>query len=310
MIRAAAIVLGAAIASAVAIAQTQPPVHDPRPFQSGIEVTSITATVTDLDGHLITGLGRDVFEVYEDGVRQQVTQFTNERVPIGLGVLLDISDSMFGKRIADARGAVDRFLFQLLDASDEFFLVAFNHAPKTLTGWTRTPDDVRRALDSMRPFGGTAAYDAVLDALPIIAHRSRERAALLVISDGADTASTATLRDVRSALLRSDAFVYAIAIDSPDRRVINTRVNAEALREITGESGGRTEIVQSSEDLAAATARIAEELNSQYVLRDTSPRGADGQFHSIRVRIAGGEYRVRARNGYVATPVNRRPSRE
>jgi hypothetical protein len=111
-------------------------------------------------------------------------------------------------------------------------------------------------------------------------------------------------------LLRSDVFIYAIAIDSPERQPINTRVNAEALREITGESGGRTEIVRSSTDLVEATARIAEELNSQYVLGYTSPRGADNQFHSIRVRIrapGGAEYRVRSRNGYIATPPRRRP---
>jgi VWFA-related protein len=164
---------------------------------------------------------------------------------------------------------------------------------------------VSRALESIRPFGGTAAYDAVIESLPLIARRTRQRAAVVLISDGADTASDATLRDVRSALLRSDAFVYAIAIDSPDRRAINTRVNVDALREITGESGGRTEVVQTSAELTEATARIAEELNSQYVLGYTSPRGADGKFHSIRVRIPGTEYRVRARNGYVATPVRK-----
>src|ERR671929_2342472 len=86
-----------------ALLQTQPPVHDVRPFRTGIELTSLTATVTDKDGHLITGLDREAFEVLEDGERQQVTQFTRERVPIGLGVLLDISDSMYGKRIEDAR---------------------------------------------------------------------------------------------------------------------------------------------------------------------------------------------------------------
>ncbi|HXI29759.1 MAG TPA: VWA domain-containing protein [Vicinamibacterales bacterium] len=167
---------------------------------------------------------------------------------------------------------------------------------------------MQHALAAIRPSGGTAIYDAIVDALPLIAHRSRQRAALLVISDGADTASTANLRDVRSALLRSDAFVYAIAIDSPDRTPINTRVNAQALREITSESGGRTEVVQNSSDLDDATARIAEELNSQYMLGFTSPRGADGQYHSLRVRVTSGEYRVRARNGYVATPVvKRRP---
>ena len=285
----------------------QPPLRDTRPFQSGIEITSITATVTDKDGRLITGLGREAFEVYEDGTLQKVTQFTNERVPVGLGVLLDISDSMFGRRIQDARAAVDRFLFELLDASDEFFVLAFNHQARPLTGWTHVATDVRRALDGLKPFGGTAAYDAVIESLPIVERRSRQRAALLLISDGADTASTATIRDVRSALHRSDAFVYAIAIDSPERQAINTRVNPQALREITGESGGRTEVVQNAEELNEATARIAEELNSQYVLGYTSPRGADGQFHSIRVRVPGSEYRVRARTGYVATPV-RRPS--
>jgi Ca-activated chloride channel family protein len=288
---------------ALAPARAQMPlVRADRPYRSGIELTSITATVTDAEGHLVTGLDPSAFEVFEDGSRQDITQFTRERVPVGLGLLLDISDSMFGQRIQDARAAVDKILFELLDAADEFFILAFNHTPKPLTGWTHAPDEVRRALAGLRPFGGTAAYDAVVESLPMIERRTRQRAALLIISDGADTASNASIREVKSALLRSDAFVYAIAIDSPDRLAINTRVNPEALRELTGQSGGRTEIVHSSADLAAASARIADELNHQYVLGYTSTHGADGRYHSIRVRVAGSDYRVRARNGYVATP--------
>lgn len=284
------------------------PLRDPRPFQTGVELTSITATVFGKDGALVTGLPREMFEVYEDGVRQDVTQFTGERVPVGLGVLLDISDSMFGARIRDARAAVDEFLLKLLDPTDEFFILAFNHDAHVLTNWTSAPHVVRRALDSLRPSGGTAMYDAVLNALPVIERRMRQRAALLIISDGSDTASDATLREVRSALLKSDAFVYAIALDSPDRRAINGGVNAAGLQEITAESGGRTEVVRSSSDLAAAAARIAEELNSQYVLGYSSPRGADGLYHSLRVRVTGGEYRVRARHGYVATPLKKKKS--
>jgi VWFA-related protein len=302
--------LACAIAALVAsrLVAQQPPVTDNRLFESGIEITSITATVTDKEGHPVTGLERDAFEVYEDGVRQTITQFTNERVPIGLGVLLDISDSMYGKRMDDARAAVDTFLFDLLDETDEFFLMAFNHRPRALTGWTREQGDVRHALAALRPSGGTAIYDAILEALPLIEKRTRQRAAILVISDGADTASNATLRELRPALRRSDTFVYAIAIDSPERQPINTRVNAAALREITGESGGRTEIVQNSAQLEEAAARIAEELNSQYVLGYTPPKGADGQFHSLRVRVTGSENRVRARAGYVATPRERKRS--
>jgi Ca-activated chloride channel homolog len=279
-----------------------PPLRDTHPFRSGIEITSITATVRDAAGRLISDLPREAFEVYEDGERQTITQFTRERVPLGLGVLLDVSDSMFGRRIQDARGAVNRFLFELLDPDDEFFILAFNHRPHVLTRWTHAPDVVGRALVGLRPSGGTATLDAVLGALPVIDTRSRQRAALLLISDGADTASTATLRDVRSALRRSDAFVYAIAIDPPEPLPINARVNPTALREITDESGGRTEIVQNSSDLIDATSRIADELNHQYVLGYTSTRASDGQFHSLRVKVPGSEYRVRARSGYVATP--------
>jgi Ca-activated chloride channel family protein len=291
----------AVLTSAGLIAQSQQPLRDQRLFRSGIVLTSLSATVTDRDGRLVPDVTRDAFEVYEDGQLQTISQFSHERVPVGLGVLTDISDSMFGKRIEDARASVDRFLFDLLDPQDEFFLLAFNHKPRGLTPWTRDRNDVRRALDGLRPNGGTAIYDAIFEALPVLDRRTRERAALLIISDGADTASNATLRDVRSALLRSDVFVYAIAIDSADAKAINARVNVDALRDITNQSGGRTEVVRNSADLADATARIADELNSQYLIGYTSPKGADGAYHSIRVRIAGTDYRVRARNGYVAT---------
>jgi Ca-activated chloride channel family protein len=277
--------------------------RDQRVLRSGVDVVMVTATVLDGNGRLVTDLPREAFEIFEDGDPQTVTQFTHERVPIGLGLLLDISDSMFGQRIVDARVAVERFLFELLSPDDEFFLLAFNHAPYLMTKWTNTPDVVRRALDEIKPSGGTAIYDAILSALPMINQRNRQRAALVVFSDGADTASDAAITDVRASLLRSDAFVYAVAIDSPKRQPINTRVNPEALSEITNQSGGHTAVIQDAEGLAAATSRIAEELNSQYVLGYSSTRATDGKYHSIRVSVRGG-YKVRARNGYVAGPLS------
>jgi Ca-activated chloride channel family protein len=299
-------------------AQTQPPprprdpgaerdqdptIRERKPFHSSVEVIAIAATVVDAEGHFVTGLPREAFEVSEDGKPQPITQFTNERVPLSMGVLLDISDSMYGQRIKDARATVQHFLFDLLTPADEFFLLAFNHEPKILTEWTSEQDAIQRALDGLRPSGATAIYDAVLKALPLTERRSRPRAALLIISDGADTASDATLREVRSTLLRSDVFVYAIAIDSPQRQPINTRVSPEALTEITNPSGGRTEVVQDGAGLLTATARIADELNSQYLIGYTPPRPADGQYHSIHLRVTQGGYRARARNGYVAAPL-------
>jgi Ca-activated chloride channel family protein len=301
---AASLVALLGVSSPFDAAQTRPDTTDQiirsdRVLRSGVDIVTVTATVFDADGRLVQGLTADAFEVYEDGERQAITQFTNERVPVGLGLLLDISDSMFGQRIVDARAAVERFLFELLDKTDEFFVLAFNHYPRIITRWTNAPEDVKQSMADLKPSGGTAIYDAVIASLPMIARRSRERAAVVVISDGADTASDASVTDVRTALLRSDAFVYAIAIDSPKRQAINTRVNATALGEITGQSGGRTEVVQDTDGLRAATARIAEELNNQYVLAYASPRATDGKYHSIRVRVTRPGHKVHARNGYV-----------
>lgn len=293
-------ILAAAVGLLVVLGQS-PEIRERKPLRSGVDLTVVSATVFNAEGGLAQGLPRDAFEIYEDGERQPIAQFTNERVPIGLGLLLDVSDSMRGRRIVDARAAVERFLVDLLAPNDEFFIEAFNHAPRQLTGWTDDATTVRRVLEAARPTGGTAIYDAVMAALPAIEHRRRERAALVIISDGVDTASDTTLRDLRSALLRSDAFVYAVAIDSPPQEPINRRVNPTALGEITNPTGGRTEVVKDSADLLAATARIAEELNSQYVLGYTSSHPRDGNYHSIRVRVTRPGFRVRARNGYVAT---------
>src|SRR6185503_1969530 len=188
--------------------------------------------------------------------------------------------------------------------ADEFSLVAFNHRQHVLTSWTSDPAIASRVMQPIQPFGSTAIYDAIVGALPLIHTRGRQRAALLVISDGADTASDIPLRDVRSALWRTDAFTYAIAIDAPDRRPINVPINPAALKEITDQSGGRTNVVHSSGDLVPALDDIAHELNSQYLIGYSSPRSRDGHYHSIRVRARDPEYRVRARNGYVADPTN------
>ena len=91
------------MALTVALSAQDKPIRDPRVFRSAVELTSVTATVRDQDGRLVTGLPREAFEIYEDGVRQELTQFTNERVPVSLAVLLDISDSMYGLRIDHAK---------------------------------------------------------------------------------------------------------------------------------------------------------------------------------------------------------------
>lgn len=273
---------------------------EPRPhFRTAVRLTTVNVTVTDADGRLVRDLPRERFEVFEDGEPQPLTQFTSDRVPVSLGVLLDASDSMHGRRIVEARGAIEHFVTDLLASSDEYALIAFNHQQQLLADWTADRALAPAMLSSIRPWGATAIYDALMTAIPMAATRHNERAALLVVSDGADTASDTGLRDLRSALLRSDVFVYAIGIDSADRRAINAPVNASTLAQITDQSGGSTRVVHDMSEVRSALERIAEELNSQYLMGYNSPRGADGKYHSIRVRVKGGGFRIRARNGYI-----------
>ena len=269
-------------------------------FRASIETVLVTVTVTDANGRLITGLHKDDFEIFEDGQSQPVTQFTDERVPVSLGLLLDASDSMRGQPIVDARSALDRFVADLLLPEDEAFVASFNHRPRIVAPWTRPPATLRARLDQLRPTGGTAIYDALVASAPLFDRRAHARSALVVISDGADTASDRTLQQAREVIRRTDPFVYAIAIDAPEARA-STRVNPDALRELTGPSGGYTEVVRSAEEIAPATERIAYELNHQYTVGYTPLRAPDGHsWRTIRVRLKDRAYLARARRGYFA----------
>ena len=270
-------------------------------FRARLDLVQVTVSVTDASGRLITGLTKDDFQIWEDGVEQQITQFTDERVPVSVGVLLDASDSMRGQPVVDARQALDQFVGELLFPDDEAFVATFNHLPRLATRWRRPPSTLTNVLAGLQPSGGTAIYDSLAETATLFKRRNNIRAAFVVISDGADTASDRTLYQALDVIRRNDAFVYAIAIDGRDSRA-STRVNPEALREITSLSGGYTEVVRSAADLAPATARIADELNKQYTLGYSSTRPPDGSWRTLRARVRRPDTFVRARRGYYADP--------
>ncbi len=202
-------------------------------FRSRIDIVQVTVTVTDSEGRLITGLTKDDFQIFEDGNAQDITQFTDARVPVSLGVLLDASDSMRGQPIVDAREAFDRFVGELLLGEDEALVASFNHRPQAR-------DDLDDAAVANAEFARVAEDHPEVrqSTTRSRAHRSCSSSGIMcvprwcVISDGADTASDHSLLQALEDIRRSDALVYAIAIDSVDAKE-STRVNPEALREIT-----------------------------------------------------------------------------
>ena len=267
-------------------------------FRAATELVTTAVTVRDAEGRLVTTLQQGDFTIEEDGVPQPITQFTRERVAVSLTLTLDISDSMRGQRMVDARGALARFLDQLLAVDDEVSLLGFNHETKMLGPWTTERGGMRAKLDQITPSGGTALYDAIDVSLPLFESRMHPRAAIVLVSDGADTASDTTPTQLKQKLVRSDVFLYAIGIDSLDART-STRINPFTLNELTSQGGGYTEIIRTTAELGLATARIAEELNHQYMIGYTPATRGDGKLHTVRVKVSNPAYRVRARRGVV-----------
>jgi Ca-activated chloride channel homolog len=340
------VVIGALVLAVTTVTaqQQQPAQKDDRQsfrFRSAVELINVTATVTDDSGRFVSNLRQQDFRVFEDGQEQPITHFSNERVPVSLGIVLDTSNSMDGEKMSAARDALQRFFGDLLDPADEVFLYRFSSNPQLVEGWTTDRERLLSRLARIAPNGGTAMYDAVAEAVPLAKTGRHRKKALLIISDGNDTNSGASVAEVKRQIRESEVMVYAIGIDGQSetttwgqgsrvprqppprfpfpfpipggggqppvsnprtRRGINDRVNAFALRELTDDSGGRTEIVRYSRDLDPATENIADELSKQYSLGYPSTGKTDGRWHSITVEVRGSAYRVRARRGYVATP--------
>ena len=115
-------------------------------FRSGVELVNVTATVTDDGGRFVAGLRQDDFTIYENGSKQEITQFSNDRVPVSLGIVLDTSGSMAGEKIQYAQSAIDRFLGELLDPQDEIFITRFQSYPELLQDWTTDRRRLSRAV--------------------------------------------------------------------------------------------------------------------------------------------------------------------
>jgi VWFA-related protein len=351
----------AVLVASLVVTATGQELQDPQVFRfrTGVELINVTATVTDANGRFVSGLRKEDFRLFEDGQEQQITHFNSERVPVSLGLVVDTSGSMEGEKWVSARQALNRFLFQLLDRDDEVFLYRFDNQPELIEGWTTDRERIATGLARIRPRGATSLYDAVASAVPLAQTGRHRKKAIVIISDGNDTNSRATVREIKTMIRSSEVLAYAIGIDtqgltssiwggqpsapaypppqgprmpiplpfpmpgranppgqpprhppmpSPptgshtSRGRFDDRLNVAALRDITDESGGRTEIVRYARDVDPATSSVADELSKQYYLGYSSQGRKDGQWHTIRVELRDGRHLVRARKGYVALP--------
>jgi len=273
-------------------------------YRAGVDIVSLTVTVTDADGRFVTGLNTDDFEVFEDGMRQDVEFFNRSNLPVALSLLLDTSASMEG-RMRTAQDAAIGFA-RRLRPQDLGELIDFDSRVEIAQAFTGDPEALEAAIRKTSAGGSTSLYNAVYIALKELKKvRARSEAdvrrqAIVVLSDGEDTSSLVAYEQVLDLAKRSETAIYAIGLRSPDD--LQTKGFKEAefiLRDLSQQTGGRVFFPSRVEDLAGVYSQISEELASQYLVGYTSKNTKrDGAWRRVVVRVNRPGVVARTKQGY------------
>jgi VWFA-related protein len=274
----------------------------PHTIAIDVDLVVFNVSVIDSRGRRVSGLKATDFRVVEENRLQTVTIFNAENNPASIGLIIDNSGSMQSKR-AEVINAALAFT-GASNAEDELFVINFNEnvfvgLPPSMP-FTSSPYQIRAALLGAAPAGRTALYDALAVGIEHVKNGTRERKALVVLSDGGDNASRHRLEDVIETARRSSAAIYAIGIyDETDQDR-----SPGVLRRIAQLSGGRAYFPESSGDLNRVWRDIAGEIRNQYTIGYRSSNSDhDGKYRKVKITASrnGRSLRVMTRDGYFAS---------
>jgi VWFA-related protein len=279
-------------------------------FRGGTDVVMLSVTVTDSDGRLLTELEAKDFHVFEDGVLQTILNFSRDRQPIALSILIDTSASM-DTRLDIAQRAATGFV-RRLGPHDVAQIIDFNSRARIRQDFTNDVELLELAIRSTAAGGVTALYDALnvaLNQLRLTRARPEgeiRRQAVVVLSDGEDTRSLIDYVEVIDLSKRSEVVVYAIGLRTRNvRRNIYSEAES-ALRTMSLETGGVSYLVDDVEALEEIYSEIADELASQYVIGYISTNTTrDGGWRTLDVTVERTAAATRTRTGYYAPKARR-----
>jgi VWFA-related protein len=265
-----------------------------------VNLVVLHAAVTDQKGHVAPFLSEQDFQVYEDGIPQQIKLFSHEDVPVTAGLAVDHSGSM-KRKLAEVSVAAGTFV-QACNPGDQIFVVNFSeHVELGLPPSTRFSSDpiqLEKAISQSPATGKTALYDAIFTALELLKGAGPDKKVLLVISDGGDNASTHTLAQALRLAEQSSAVIYSVGIVDPD----DDDRNPGVLRKLAGSTGGLAFFPSELDQVSAVCARIARDIRSQYTMAYSPSKPAKpGEYRTIRVTARDphhGKLIVRTRTGY------------
>jgi Ca-activated chloride channel homolog len=272
-------------------------------FSSRSDLVVLDVLVTTRNGTYVAGLGSDAFTIEEDGVRQTIQFFGEHDSPATVGLIVDSSGSMVsaGEGVIAAVAA----FVETGNRDDEVFALAFNERVYSAlppdTPFTGDPRTLRDGLTgAFNPWGRTSLYDAMVGGFEYLARGSRQRKALVVVSDGGDNASRATLDDVVRISRASNTVIYAIGLSDP----LEPEANPLILKRLAEASGGNAFRPKNTRQISRDLRVIAQDIRNSYTIGYVSTNlQRDGRLRRIRVtaeRAGQRDLRVRTREGYVA----------
>jgi Ca-activated chloride channel family protein len=277
-------------------------------FRADVELVNVAVTITDAQSRFISGLGESDFQVLEDGEPQDLTLFSHERLPLSLSILLDTSDSMTAK-LPEAQAAAIRFV-RTLTPVDEAQVIQFDRRATIVKDFTADVPELEKAIRSTHAGGSTALYNAVYIALKDLQERRRaeepRRMAIVVLSDGNDTASLVSDDQVLALARTTGIAVYGISLCSAHPSALSLSEDTGLPRffftALSRATGGQAHFLQGIARLAGVYDEVAEELRSQYSLGYfSSNANRDGRWRQIQVRLpTHTQLQVRHKAGYFA----------
>jgi Ca-activated chloride channel family protein len=263
--------------------QTHPDVN----LRAETTLVVIPVTVTDASSRYVLGLEKSNFSIFEDGVKQKISQFAAEDAPLSIGLLVDTSGSM-GSKLGTSRQAVDEIL-NTMNGQDESFLVEFNDSAQLAVPFTGRKAEIEDKLAAAQSAGLTALLDAVELGLQEMKHARNARKALVLISDGGDNNSRYTSEQIQNLVRQADVQVYCMGVFEPFSTLglgAAELSGPRLLTEIAEQTGGRAYPARSFAALPAIARKIAIELRNQYVLAYAPSRQVhDGKYRKVEVKL-------------------------
>jgi Ca-activated chloride channel homolog len=267
-----------------------------------VNLVELPVTVRDGKGRFVSGLEQPNFQVYENGLMQDITLFRSEDIPVTAGLVVDHSGSMGNKRNEVMEGA--RAFVQASNPQDREFVVNFSDSvtfglPPGIP-FTSNPEDLQAALLATPLSGRTALYDAVAAALERLQQDHGDKKVVLLISDGGDNASRHDFSQVLRMAQSANVVIYAVGLFDENSADHNPKI----LKKLSTDTGGQVYFPNSAAEVVSVCKEIAADIRHQYTLGYSPPNVENGGYRMVKVSVTApgrGKLSVRTRAGYFLT---------